>query len=205
MEQLPAPKSSIALNLAAESIIPEIANANSNSKLVFVVRIDSEDIVARDFAAFLELIDHIYGRSLKINFDSYARRNYGHFKFKESSVGSWEMIAEQALGLAGNASPIVILWLVLKYLPEAVSSFASSYNQIEQGRLAKANRQKIRKAMEQSPELTNLPSNRRAELARLVEEVVHKEENLLPRVKRFMKSNFLGVKAYIKDIRRSDD
>ena len=190
MQGLPVGISSKSLSLAAQSVIPAIADASPNSKIMFVVRIDSENIVARDFAAFLEFIDHVYGRSLDVDFNSYARRGYGHFTFQESNPGSWELVAEQALGLAGNASPIFILWLVLKYLPASLLSLSSSYNQIEQGRLASANRKNIRQAMQHGPELSDLPAKRRAELARLVEGMASREASLLPRVKRFMKKTF---------------
>ena len=114
-------------------------------------------------------------------------------------MGSWELIAEQVLGFSSNASPIIVLWLVLKYLPAAILSASSSYNQIEQGRLARQSRKRIREEMKRDKELANLPNDKRAELARMVEAVGHQEAGLMPRARRFMKSNLLEVRVYIKE------
>lgn len=204
MNNLPIKISASSIRSVSESIVPGLSEAPWGSTLVFELRIDSERIVARDFAAFLEFVDRVYGRSLKKDFRSYARKSYGHFTFERSRTGSWKLIAEQALGFASNASPLVILWLVLKYLPAVIQSTASSYNQIEQGRLAREKRKKIREEMKRDNQLTNVPDEKKAELARLVEGVASQERALLPRVRRFMKDSFLGVRTYIQDAEDDD-
>ncbi|WP_159082231.1 hypothetical protein [Rhodanobacter thiooxydans] len=187
-----------------KSVLPEIDEVSSDAYLHLIVSISAENIVARDFAAFLEFIDRIYGRSHK-DFRSYSRRQTGHFKFAKCQQGSWELIAREALGVATNSSPLVIMWLVLKYLPSAVLSVSSAYNQYEQGRLARANRQRIREELGRSGGLEDLTSKQRAEVARMIERVSQQEVTLIPRVRRFMASSFIGVRISIDKIRNRGD
>jgi hypothetical protein len=186
------------LRTVASALIPEIESAPSDAILVLSIRIDDEHLVARDLAAFMELLDHVYGRAQPGQFSSYARREHGHFTFSRCKSGSWELIVEQVLDSAGSSSPLVVLWLVLKYLPSIVLSLAQSYNQVEQGRLARANRQRIREEIERSNELSQLPKNQRAEIARIVNAVAEQEATLMPRVRRFMRRSFLSITAHVR-------
>lgn len=93
----------------AKLILPEMDGAPADGRLNLVVSISEKDIVARNFSAFLELLDHIYGRSNR-NFRSYSLRQNGHFKFARCQQGSWELIAEQALGVVTGSSPLVVMW-----------------------------------------------------------------------------------------------
>jgi len=180
----------------AKMVLPEIDEVSSDAYLHFVVSVSAENIVARDFAAFLEFLDRIYGRSHK-DFRSYSRRQAGHFKFAKSQQGSWELIAEQALGVATSSSPLVVMWLVLKYLPSAVLSVSSAYNQYEQGRLARANRQRIREELRRGGDLEALTPSQRAEVARMIERALQQDASLIPRLRRFMAHSFIGVRMSI--------
>jgi len=107
MSSLPARISSNVVRSVAAAIIPKFDEADSESVLVLSIRIENEDLVARDFAAFMELIDHVYGRALSAPFGSYARREHGHFAFTHARPGSWELIAEQALGVGSRKIPYI--------------------------------------------------------------------------------------------------
>jgi len=197
MSSLPVPISSSLVRSVAMSILPGIDQAHIDSKICLTVRIRSTNIVARDFAAFLELLDHLYGRSCKDDFRSYARSERGHFTFSKCRQGSWELIAERALGLASGSSPFVIIWLALKYLPSATPALSSAYNQYEQGRLTRINRQRIREEVKRDVELSRLTPTQRAEVARIIENISKQEASLMPRVRRFMADSFLDVKALV--------
>lgn len=190
-------KSSI--RVIANLILPEMDQAPVDGHLSLVVSISGKDIVARDFSAFLELLDRIYGRS-NGNFRSYSLRQSGHFKFARCQQGSWELIAEQALGVASGSSPLVVMWLVLKYLPSAVHSVSSAYNQVEQGLLARASRQRIREEIRRGGEgLEKLTPSQRAEVARMVESISQQEASVMPRVRRFMTESFIDVRISIAE------
>lgn len=197
MADLPVKRPTAALRAATDIIVPNASAGADGSRVQFIIRIDTNRLVARDFAAFLELIDHVYGRSSSADFRSYALRSHGHFTFTTSRHGSWELVAEKVLGVAAGLEPLIVLWLVLKYLPSALHSFGSAYNQYQQGQLARIKRQRIREQMENDRDLESLSKLHRAELARLVDGISEKEGHLMPRVHRFFRRSYLGVRLEI--------
>jgi hypothetical protein len=193
MNEIALKKPSSALREVSNLVIPEYSTASRGSKIQLCVKVDDHDLVARDLAAYIEFIDHVYGRTTSKDFRSYARKETGHVKFASTRRGSLDLIIEKALGVAGDLESIVILWLVLKYLPAAIHSMSSSFNEYQQGLLARENRKRIRLDMERDDALSTLPSKRRAELAKLVNEIVEKETALLPRVRRFTKNSLQNI------------
>ena len=104
------------LRIVAEQVIPTLGDAPRDSKLVLEVHVACDNIVARDFSAFLDLADHVYGRVSGRGLNSYARRSGGHFTFDRSEPGSWVLIAEHALDMANSASPLLAAILKLPAL-----------------------------------------------------------------------------------------
>lgn len=194
MTELPAKRPRAALRALAETLAGDAVARSADGGVNLVIRIDDAGLVARDLGAFLQFVDHVYGRSASQDFRSYALGSEGHFAFATTRRGSWELVAQHAAGAYGSLEPVIILWLVLRYLPAAIRSSASTFNQVEQGRLARARRRQIAKAMEEDRDLGTLPQEQRAELARLVDAVVEKEHGLLPRVRRFVTRSFLEVR-----------
>ena len=162
------------------------------------VRTISGNLSVRDMAAFLEVIDHVYGRSTRTVFRSYARRESGHLQFSEVRQGSFELVIKQALKLANSSYPILILWLCLKYLPAAVHSLASAYNEYQQAALTRQNRKRIRQEMDRESILTQLPKERKNQLAQLIEAMWNRERVLLPRAARFARNCVMEVSIRIK-------
>lgn len=93
---------------------------------------------------------------------------------------------------------LIIILLAIKYLPPAVNSLASAYNQVEQGRLARQSRKRIRAEMEQDEKISRLPKSRRLQLAELIEYLHEKEKDRLHRVIRFTQRRLLDIKVRIK-------
>jgi hypothetical protein len=110
----------------------------------------------------------------------------------------WEIFNVFLGGFDFSDSLLVILWLCLRYIPQTVQSLASAYNEYQQGSLVKENRRSIRKQMEHDEMLSNLPKDRRAELARLIDTLLEHDRNLIPRAKRFMKKSLLSVNIRVK-------
>jgi len=187
------------LRTVAERVVPALGDAPRGSKLVLEVRIDCNNIVARDFAAFLDLADHVYGRVSSRGLDSYSRRSGGHFAFDRSEPGSWVLIAEHALGAANAASPLLAVWLVLKYAPSGMHLLAASFNEIEQGRLARAKRKQLSEQMKRDVSLSSLSNKDRAEAARLVVTFTEQDRDLMPRASRFMRQNLQEVKLHVRN------
>lgn len=201
MEDLPIQKPRNALEELWHLIIP--MNIPEDSVIELVIRIAPENISIRDLSAFLELVDHIHGRLSPEGFRSYARREFGHLKISRVQEGSWELILETTLSYVKQSEILLIIWLVLKYLPQAFQTIASAYNEYEQGRLAKENRRRIKMEMEEDEKLRNLSPNRRRDLISLIEVLYSKEAKKLPRASRFARKALLGVDIRVRKNRKS--
>ena len=98
---------------------------------------------------------------------------------------------------------MLIIWLVLKYLPQAFQTIASAYNEYEQGRLARENRKRIKMEMEEDEKLRKLSPKRRRDLIALIDVLYSKEAKRLPRASRFARKALLGVDVRVRKNRKS--
>lgn len=201
LEDLPVAKPRNALEEFRKLMIP--SDRPEDSLVELVISISNDDIVIRDLSAFLELIDHVHGRLTSEGLRSYARREHGHLKISRVQHGSWQFIIETTLSYIKQTEVILIIWLVLKYLPRAVQTIASAYNEYQQGRLARENRKRIRIEMEEHDKLRNLPSIRKRELASFIDMLYAREAEKLPRAIRFSRKALLDVDVRIRNKRSS--
>ena len=195
MGNLPANVPKTALVELREAFIP--SETPDDSYLELSIRISDEDLAVRDLSAFLDFIDGIYGRLAKEGFQSYARREYGHLKIERIQKGSWELLLREAI-TSNYSYALIIILLAVKYLPPAINSLASAYNQVEQGRLARQSRKRIRVEMEQDEKISRLSKSRRLQLAELIEYLHEKEKDRLHKVIRFTQRRLLGMKFRIR-------
>ena len=82
-------------------------------------------------------------------------------------------------------------------MPSVVQSLATSYNQVEQGLLARVNRKCIKVEMEQDENLAQLSKKRLNHLSELVENLHEKEKEKLHRAIRF-KKRLLSINVTVK-------
>tara|TARA_R110002124_G_scaffold122338_1_gene280884 strand:- start:4001 stop:4603 length:603 start_codon:yes stop_codon:yes gene_type:complete len=195
MKNLPAKTPVSALRDLRDAYVP--IDAPRGSYLELSIRIADEDLTIRDLSAFLDFIDRIYGRLSEKGLPSYARKEYGHLKIKKLQKGSWELLLQEVLSSGYSYSLIVIL-LAVKYLPPAVQSIATAYNQVEQGRLAHANRKRIKAEMEKDEHLAELSNERRNQITQLVDFLHEKEKERLHRAIRFTQKRLLSIKIRVK-------
>jgi hypothetical protein len=94
----------------------------------------------RELNSYLRMTDRVFGRMLDWNLYSYSQRPSEQLTINRISSGSniFGIIQE----LDGYVTPLVILWIVLKYLPiavkttsESVKNFSESYKTIQEARL----------------------------------------------------------------------
>lgn len=186
-------------NTALESlravVVPK--GASPDTAIQLIIRISEQNLSIRDMSAFLEFIDHIHGRLTSEGFRSYARREYGHLKISRLRSGSFELVLETVLRHLKQSEILLIIWLALKYLPHVIQAAATSYNEYEQGRLARENRKRLKQEMKDEKKLRNLPPNRLRELATLIDILYSKEADNLPRAKRFARKNLLDVEIQV--------
>jgi hypothetical protein len=159
-----------------------------------VICISDTDLSMRDLAAFIEFVDHVYGRLSPDGLRSYSRREYGeHLKATEIHAGSWELVFNAILANFPHPEMLALTWLAIKYLPPATHELSSAYREYEEGRLARQNRKRIRAEMETDEQLANVSAKQRRQLASVVEEIHHAESRSMPRVTRFARLSLKGV------------
>ncbi len=181
----------IALRELQSLLVP---GAREGDRLELIVRTDCCDLPLRDMAAYLQLIDHIYGRLQPSGFRSYAMRPTEYLRVERVRPGSVELVIPEILQ---NVPLISIVWLCLKYLPPAVESLTKAYDNLEQGLHARETRKRIRHQMDEDKRLAALPKERRNDLATLVEAVLERDQSLVPKAFRFSEEHVVDVDLHV--------
>ena len=195
MKNLPVKTPDSALKDLRDAYIP--VDTPEGSYLELSIHIADEDLTIRDLSAFLDLIDRIYGRLSEKGLPSYARREHGHLKINKLQKGSWELLLQEVIS-SGYSHALIVILLAVKYLPPAIQSLATTYNQVEQGRLARVNRKRIKAEMEQDENLASLSKDRLNQLSELVEFLHEKEKERLHRAIRFTQKRLLSISVRVK-------
>jgi hypothetical protein len=144
MENLPARVPQALFPDLVSAFVPPDTSANAALELVIII--EGENIPTREFAAYLALIDRVYGRLSPEGLRSYAHREWGRLEIAEIHKSDLEIIFRVTYSHAETATIIVILLFlrslpnVIKLLSESAKNFAEAYKAIEEGRLAHENR-----------------------------------------------------------------
>ena len=141
MENLPA--------RVPHTLFPDLVSAfippdtPPDSYLELVVVIEGENIPAREFAAYLSLIDRLYGRLTREGLSSYAHREWGRLEIAEIHKSELEIIF-RLLKDHPDVAALVTILIFLRSLPnmfkivtEGVKNLADSYKSVQEGRLAR--------------------------------------------------------------------
>lgn len=197
MDNLPIKRPKLALAEIWSRIIPE--SYEEGTEIELVIRISSHHLPVRDLSAFLEFIDRIYGRLSKEGLQSYSRRKGNHLEVTRIRHGSWVLVFEGVISrYHQQAELLMLIWLAVKYLPPAVHSLTSAYNEYEQGRLAREQRKQIRAQIESDELMKNLPVKRKYEIAALLNTIYEKESRTLHRVSRFVNGRLIDILVHPK-------
>src|ERR1041384_1929822 len=157
-------------------LLPDLVSAfvppdlPADAVLEFVVTMVGEDIPIREFTAYLNLIDRIYGRLISERLGQYARREWERLHITEIHKSDLEIIFRILSGYQETAALIIIM-LFLRSLPtmikavsESTKNFAEAFKAYEEGRLTRENRRKISEVIVQEPALETLDPTHRQQL-----------------------------------------
>jgi len=161
-----------------------------NAVLGLVISLDSSGVKARDLASYLSLIDHVYGRVDPKGLLSYAHRKEGHLEFSEVRAGSVELVISD---LVEHGWPLVVVFLVLKYLPEFVRSIAGAWKDFEEARLTRLRRRELRDRIRQDNELAPISENHREQIVELLDRTYTLERDNLPGAQRLAREKVRTV------------
>jgi len=121
METLPVKVPRRALADIAHSFIPEDTSYEATVELV--ITIEDSNINVREFAAYLSLIDRVYGRLSSKGLHSYAHTESGQLEITEIRKGSIELIVSQLVSEFRGVAVLIVLWQVLKQLKNVTAAF----------------------------------------------------------------------------------
>lgn len=202
MSLLPTKVPQVALYDFTELVVPSTTPEGSVVELR--IKISDRGLSVREFGAYLSVVDRVYGRLSDIGLKKYSHTPRRQLQITEIRKGSIEVVISQAISQFTNATPIAILWLFLKYLPNAVKSFsevtkntADAYKSYEEGRLARENRKKLREDIKKDEALAKLDSNRVNQIATLLDDLQAKEQGRLAAPIRFAQNDVESVELVV--------
>jgi hypothetical protein len=168
--------------------------------LELVVTVADAGINAREFAAYLRLMDRVYGRVLRGDLRSYALTSHGQLEIAKISKGSLDISIVDVFSQFHDAIPLLMLWLFLRYVPaglkaisEVTKNLADSFKAIEEGRLTRLNRKKLKEDLQGEERLRVLNTAQINELVALLASLEIEEHRTLPAAVRFSEK-------YVKDV-----
>jgi hypothetical protein len=175
-----------------------------------IVTVNAEDINVRDLGRFFMLLDRVYGRLLYGDLKKYAWDEKSQLRISQMRAGSLQIDFTQVLQVIPNPTAILILYIFLKLLPkafhtgaDAVLKLSTAYNNYEQAQLARANRKKLRNQMEKDEELRGLSTQRKKQIAEIVDLLIREDVAISNPALDFAESNFRSVTIRLKTPKKS--
>ena len=177
------------------------SETRSGSVLQLVITMQDRGLIVRDFSAYLRIIDGFYGKLQTAGYLSYAHRLDRQLRITNIKQGSLDLIFSEILETVTNPY-LIVVWLALKYLPniiKASADLARAYRDIEEGRLARVNRQQIRAEIRRDEALQGLGADRIRQLCSVLDGLYTAEHNTIGKAIRFAKKHVKEVKITLKE------
>jgi hypothetical protein len=178
------------------------------SVIQLAISFDSNDITIRQLSSYLSLIDGFYGRFYPEGIHAYAHRLAEQLKISEIRSGSMVTIVTDILSSGEVPYRLVLLYLLLKYLPqiikssaEAVKNLASGYRDYQEAskiREERENRRRLRQAIREDAELQGLKPQHQQQLVKLLDFLYAMESNRLPQAIQIAKGKIKHLKLTIR-------
>jgi hypothetical protein len=189
-------------DIASSFLSPDVS---PDSIIELVVTVEDTNINVREFAAYLSLMDGIYGRASRGDFRSYSFNQYVQLEISEIRKGSIDLVSTEILSHFRDTFPILILYFFLKYFPiglktisEATKNFTESYKSLEEARIVRENRKKLKAEMKRDEVLQNLDRKQINQLSALLASLEMTEQRKLPAALRFSRKFVRSVTIRIR-------
>jgi hypothetical protein len=197
--ELSLPRPRTALALLREAIIP--ADTPNDTSIQLIITVSDAAVNAREFSAYLSLIDKTYGRLSPQGLASYSQTPHAQLSVS-FRPGSLEVIISELISHIDSVTAIVVLRYLLKYLPAGLKEVASAYRDYEEGMLVRERRRQLREEVKQDQELAALDNNRKNEIVALLDMLYWHERRQLPAAQRFAAKYV--QKVILKLVHRND-
>ncbi len=157
------------------------------------IRLREDNINIRQLNSFLRLIDRAYGRLISRDLRTYAFEKDMQLHAECFRSGSLEILISQIVSQLPNATPLLVLFLILKLLPPGAQKLSTAYNNLQQGLLARSNRKILRSKISLNKKLMDLPPNIQKKIVALVDDIVRDEPTVGKESQEFASSHLLDV------------
>jgi hypothetical protein len=171
-----------------------IDSSTGDTSVELQIELDNTGLLVRGFSNYLELIDRFYGRLYPRGYRSYAQRPDEQVEFAEVRPGSLELIISEIVASSQTVAPVVVLYLLLKYLPEFLKSIVSTYKDFEEAKYLKVRSTQLEKQMQDEDEIKNLDQDQRQELVKVIDEMYIAEGDTIRKSANFINSRFRTIK-----------
>jgi len=172
-------------------------NAGERDQVQLEVQVEDSEVNVRDLAAYLGLMDRVYGRLVSGELRRYAQMPAEQIEVSQFKTGSWEMIFQELVVNVDKVSATILLGLVLKYLPDVIHSLSGAYKDIQEARLMQLQREALQRELDEQDELKTLKQVEREELAGLLESIYRAESRSLPAAGRFAQKSIKSIQMRI--------
>jgi hypothetical protein len=195
-------------------------NIPRDAQVELVITANGNDIPIREFAAYLALVDRLYGRLSPGGLMSYSHIQWGRLQISDIHRSDLEIIFRLALEHPGTVKLLTIM-LFLKGLPRMLKNTADAYKSYQEARLIQDRRLQTRKTNEardepihdnavthgrtdigeyinEEPALHDLPKTEKDRLVDLLEQLYLEERSRLPTPIRFAREQIRNISFRIR-------
>lgn len=184
-----------------------IEKPSDEEVLDIVIKLDTQNMYARELGAFFSCLDHFYGRLDDRGFLSYSMTKRKQLVINEIRVGSWEVVIENILERYSVES-IAKFFLLIKYLPSIVKGTTEGLKNIsdiyvnyyvalekrEHLKDVRKARKSIRENIETDDQLKHLEKKDINRLAEVLEKAYRKDEKLVSQASPFAADKLKEIK-----------
>jgi len=139
------------------------------------IRISEQNVRVGHLYSFLRILDRAYGRLLFGDLRRYAFQPDMQLSATTFEKGSWEIVLTQLVSQLPNATPLLIIFVLLKLLPKAAESTASAYKTLQEGKLIRDRRKAMRQKLNDDRKLSQLPPNMKRLLLKFANQLIDQE------------------------------
>ena len=175
-----------ALNDLQTSLIPE--TTASDRLLCLSVILGDSSVNLRELAAYLSLIDYMYGRLSPQGIFAYSQQRERQLNVHEFRHGSVELEFVEAISNTRHIQALLLTFLILKYLPGVVESLSTAYKNYEEGRLLRMRRKMLRCQINNDPDVEMLSKSRKDQLIVVIDELLVRGRRFLPKASHFSRT-----------------
>jgi hypothetical protein len=192
------PEASETIKRIGSAYVPE--DTPPESHLELVISLDDTALRVRGLAAFLEFIDRVYGRLDPRGLRSYAHRPQEHIRIREVRPGSFELIFAELLAQSDKVTALLIVYILIKNLPDVLKSLAQAYKDLEEARFTRKRREILEEELRKNPDTQKLKLQECQQVAGYLDEILTAERETISQVGEFTEQHIKYISLHLEQM-----